>query len=234
MARKNNKQKAQESTKSKTKKKNQDNSDDDTNESSGKSSNRKETDSSLRTSKSTSESSDQSGVVKSVATSRNAKQVQRTAAQEVDAECSDESSEEWEELETNELPRNKKTQRRRQSTYTARKSTKKTKKPFRFMTAREREVMFLKEVVKLQNMRQPMIPRAAFMRLIRELVLNTGRAERISDKAFDALQTAAETYITQILQDSYMLTMHRTRITLQVKDLKLLLVLRTRTDGLFV
>ena len=85
------------------------------------------------------------------------------------------------------------------------------------------EKRFWKEVHRLQCSAQNMIPMLPFSRLVRELLQsNTMEVTKITKAAMETLQTASEMYMTQILQDAYMLTLHRGRVTLEVKDLELI------------
>lgn len=49
---------------------------------------------------------------------------------------------------------------------------------------------------------------------------------RVTGKALEALQESAEMYLTQVFEDSNLLTYHRQRCTLNVKDIKLAMYLR--------
>ncbi|XP_061390350.1 histone H3-like centromeric protein cid [Musca vetustissima] len=87
----------------------------------------------------------------------------------------------------------------------------------------QRDMMFLRDVQKLQNRTDYLIPRLPFARLIREIMLDSSRyVERITPPALEALQAASEMYVTQRLQDAYMLTLHRGRVTLDVRDMELI------------
>lgn len=86
---------------------------------------------------------------------------------------------------------------------------------------------FEKMMVKLQMSPHFMIPRAPFGRVVHEILLQRiSPAEisnfRITAGALEALQTATEMYVTQRFQDAYLLTMHRGRVTLEVRDMTLM------------
>lgn len=49
---------------------------------------------------------------------------------------------------------------------------------------------------------------------------------RITPVALAALQESSEAYITQFFEDAYACTLHRGRVTLEVKDMNLLSFLR--------
>lgn len=68
-----------------------------------------------------------------------------------------------------------------------------------------------------------------FLRLVREIIIENENAYdqwRITPTALEALQSSAEIFIVQIMEDSYLCTLHRGRVTLQPKDMKLAKYLR--------
>ncbi|XP_023162977.1 histone H3-like centromeric protein cid [Drosophila hydei] len=84
---------------------------------------------------------------------------------------------------------------------------------------------FRREVRQLQRSPNFMIPRLSFGRVVREIMLNKTHCEalsRITIGALEALQTATEMFLTQRFQDSYMMTMHRQRVTLELRDMALM------------
>nr|AVZ23164.1 Cid5 [Drosophila seriema] len=84
---------------------------------------------------------------------------------------------------------------------------------------------FKREVRQLQRTPNFMIPRLSFGRVVREIMLETSECEphfRITIGALEALQTATEMFMTQRFQDSYMMTMHRQRVTLELRDMALM------------
>lgn len=84
----------------------------------------------------------------------------------------------------------------------------------------------LREVRKYQQSTDFLIPRAPFRRLVKEIVLNVKDSIRVSTSAVDALQEATEAYITGVLGDANLCTIHAKRVTLFPKDLDLALRLR--------
>lgn len=50
--------------------------------------------------------------------------------------------------------------------------------------------------------------------------------DRITGEALGALQSSSESFLVQVLEDSYLLTLHRGRVTLTERDLRLVLYLR--------
>jgi histone H3/H4 len=83
----------------------------------------------------------------------------------------------------------------------------------------------LKEIRRLQSTVTPLIPRACLLRVVREIMNRLGLF-RISREAIEALREAAETYSTNVLNDAYMITLNRRQVTLQPRDIHLLMMLR--------
>lgn len=80
-----------------------------------------------------------------------------------------------------------------------------------------------REVCLLQKSPCFMIPRLPFGRLVREIIQqHSASTTCITRGALEALQTATEMFVTQRFQDSYLMTMHRGRVTLQVRDMALM------------
>lgn len=87
----------------------------------------------------------------------------------------------------------------------------------------------LKSIRKLQHTTNLLIPRAPFLRIVRELIEDRagGRVNmRITEMAIEALREAAECLLTSIFEDSYLLALHAKRVTLFPRDMALLLNLR--------
>nr|ARC76694.1 Cid1 [Drosophila watanabei] len=85
------------------------------------------------------------------------------------------------------------------------------------------------EIRRLRACTTPLIPRLPFSRLVKELIQrNTSSTFRITETALAALQESTELYLTQRLQDAYLLTKHRGRVTLEVRDLALMTYLMER------
>ncbi|BFG06052.1 histone H3-like centromeric protein cid [Drosophila madeirensis] len=81
------------------------------------------------------------------------------------------------------------------------------------------------EIRRLQSLPTLLLPRLPFSRLVREFmsrVTGTSCSFRITTGALEALQTSSEMYVTQRLQDAYLLTLHRQRVTLEVRDMALM------------
>lgn len=80
-----------------------------------------------------------------------------------------------------------------------------------------------REIQLLQKSACFMIPRLPFGRLVREFIQkHSPSTSCITRGALEALQTATEMFVTQRLQDSYLMTMHRGRVTLEVRDMALM------------
>ncbi|XP_073813701.1 centromere identifier [Musca autumnalis] len=97
------------------------------------------------------------------------------------------------------------------------------KKKRKQKTPMQKDLRFLRDVQKLQGSTHYLIPRLPFSRVIREIMMSVSRTvDRITPTALEALQAASEMYLTQRLQDAYMLTLHRGRVTLDVRDMQLI------------
>ncbi|KAJ6650014.1 histone H3 [Pseudolycoriella hygida] len=82
------------------------------------------------------------------------------------------------------------------------------------------------EIRHYQNSTNQMIARAPFARLIHEL--SRQYADFVfQPSALDALQEAAESYLVETLEASKMLAIHRSRVTIAPKDIKLVSKLMT-------
>nr|ARC76728.1 Cid3 [Drosophila serrata] len=80
-----------------------------------------------------------------------------------------------------------------------------------------------REIRRLRACTVPLIPRLPFARLVRELIMKyTNSQVRITESALGVLQESSELYLTHRLGDSYMLTRHRGRVTLELRDMVLM------------
>nr|ARC76765.1 Cid1 [Drosophila auraria] len=82
-----------------------------------------------------------------------------------------------------------------------------------------------REIRRLRNRTVPLIPRLPFSRLVREVLLTfSGRRIplRLTEGALQVLQESTELYLTQRFEDAYLLTHHRGRVTLEVRDMVLM------------
>lgn len=84
-----------------------------------------------------------------------------------------------------------------------------------------REIRFLQSTVHL------LIPKLPFARLVRELLLATTISDiRITREALEALHNISEIYLTYMFEDANRLALHAKRVTLQCKDIQLVMLLR--------
>ncbi|GLV41523.1 centromere identifier [Carabus blaptoides fortunei] len=86
---------------------------------------------------------------------------------------------------------------------------------------------------RLQLRTDTLIPKLAFSRLVREIIMELFPNQdvfRIQRDALKAMQESCELYLTQYFEDSYLCTMHANRKTLIIKDMQLARRLRGRQD----
>nr|ARC76743.1 Cid4 [Drosophila seguyi] len=98
----------------------------------------------------------------------------------------------------------------------------KTRRPINHRLKMEREIR------RLQAHAGLLIPRLPFSRLVREIITQLAGYEaglRVTEGALQVMQESSELYLTHRLQDSYLLTMHRGRVTLEVRDMALMALL---------
>ena len=81
----------------------------------------------------------------------------------------------------------------------------------------------LREIRKYQRSTQPLVPKAAFKRLIQEARSNLHLDCSFSKAAYEALQEACERYCVQIFNVANRIATHSKRVTLQPKDMQLAL-----------
>ncbi|KAH9589211.1 Histone H2A/H2B/H3 [Trypanosoma melophagium] len=84
----------------------------------------------------------------------------------------------------------------------------------------------LREVRRYQNSTDFLIARAPFRRLVREVVSNLKDSFRMSSTCVEALQESTELYVTSVLTDANLCTLHANRVTVYPKDIQLALRLR--------
>ncbi|XP_063226487.1 uncharacterized protein LOC134533134 [Bacillus rossius redtenbacheri] len=94
----------------------------------------------------------------------------------------------------------------------------------------------LREIKRLQNTTNLLIPRKSFQDVVRSIVLRivcqhhfTGTI-RWSVTAMEALQEAAEAYLVNFFEDALLCTLHARRVTLMVKDFELTRRMRGPND----
>lgn len=79
----------------------------------------------------------------------------------------------------------------------------------------------LREIRQYQRTTEDLIPRAAFERLVRELAQKVGPEDlRFQKSAIDALQTATETEMVRLMQDTNIAAIHAKRCTIMPKDMR--------------
>ncbi|XP_076272750.1 histone H3.3C-like [Rhynchophorus ferrugineus] len=88
----------------------------------------------------------------------------------------------------------------------------------------------LMKMQKLQSTVKLCIPKLCFARLVREIFQNFNADYRIQALALEALQEAAEWYIVNLLTDANRCCAHAGRVTLQPRDIHLVLDIRGPVD----
>lgn len=89
----------------------------------------------------------------------------------------------------------------------------------------------IRDIQKLQGTTTKCIPKLPFSRLIREILMEHTKVHmKVERAALEALQEAAEIYLTQLFEDSNLCANHAKRITLKPGDMKLALIVRGITD----
>lgn len=89
----------------------------------------------------------------------------------------------------------------------------------------------LREIKRLQNSTDNLIPRLPFARLVREILMSFNcDGYRIQRLALEALQEASEMYLTLLMEDAYRCTLHRQRLTLMPIDIQLVRLIRGMGD----
>uniref|UniRef100_A0A914BVE5 Histone H2A/H2B/H3 domain-containing protein n=1 Tax=Acrobeloides nanus TaxID=290746 RepID=A0A914BVE5_9BILA len=77
----------------------------------------------------------------------------------------------------------------------------------------------LKEIRYYQARANMLIPKAPFYRLVREIAMDLKPHVKIQGKAILALQEAAETYLTNLFEDTQLAAVHGKRVTIFPKDI---------------
>lgn len=109
----------------------------------------------------------------------------------------------------------------------------------RSRVGKKRRKVVYKEIAKLQRSTNLLIPKAPFLRLVRELMMERSRLFynrqgaplHITPTALEALREAAECYLVSVFEDAYMIALHGKRVTLMAKDITLLMSLRNHDSG---
>jgi len=79
----------------------------------------------------------------------------------------------------------------------------------------------LREIRKFQKTTELLIPKLAFLRLVREVAQDYTNAPRFQASAVDALQEAAEVYLVELFQNTLLCAVHAKRVTIMPKDIQL-------------
>ncbi|KAL0955131.1 hypothetical protein HGRIS_004044 [Hohenbuehelia grisea] len=79
----------------------------------------------------------------------------------------------------------------------------------------------LREIRRYQKSGDLFIPKVPFQRLVREIAMGFGRELRFQSSALEALQGAAEAYLTELLADVQACAIHAKRVTILVRDMRL-------------
>uniref|UniRef100_A0A915BUJ9 Histone H2A/H2B/H3 domain-containing protein n=1 Tax=Parascaris univalens TaxID=6257 RepID=A0A915BUJ9_PARUN len=89
----------------------------------------------------------------------------------------------------------------------------------------------LQQIRKLQRSTELLMPRAPFMRLVREIARQVAPKQvdlRFQANAISALQEATEAYLTLLFEDTNLAAIHAKRVTIFPKDIQI--VRRIRGD----
>lgn len=98
-----------------------------------------------------------------------------------------------------------------------------TKKKYKFKP----RTVALREIRKYQKSTEPIIPKAPFARVVREIIDNVSdNVTRVEAVALDALRDATEDLATSLFQDGVLCHVHAKRVTLKPVDLTLAMRLR--------
>jgi len=83
----------------------------------------------------------------------------------------------------------------------------------------------LQEIKRIQKCVHPLIPKLPFQRLVREVTQDAISTEsdgfRFQGSALEVLQAAAEQYLTEVFEQTNLLSIHAKRVTIQPKDVQL-------------
>lgn len=93
----------------------------------------------------------------------------------------------------------------------------------RVRRAHKKGALALKEIRRYQKSTELLIPKAPFMRLLREVAQSVAEAPdlRFKQGAIEAAQEAAEAYLVGLFEDAQLAAIHARRVTIMVKDVLL-------------
>ena len=80
---------------------------------------------------------------------------------------------------------------------------------------------WIKEVQAMQESPGFMIPRAPFRLLVREIAQDYGYGFKFTVECFNALQTASEEHVTEVMAKANLQCIHRGRSTIEPKDMQM-------------
>lgn len=88
----------------------------------------------------------------------------------------------------------------------------------------------IRDIIRLQKSTDLLIPKLPFSRVVRELIQQQNMREqmRLTPAALEALRESAESYLTYVFSDANSIVRNRGQVTLQPKDIQLLMYLRGR------
>ena len=89
----------------------------------------------------------------------------------------------------------------------------------------------LREIRKYQTSTETLIPKRSFQRLVKEVMENECRErdilpKKVTSECLLALQCSTEQYVTELFQQSQRAAFHGKRITIQPKDMKIVIDFR--------
>ncbi|XP_055371434.1 uncharacterized protein LOC129605594 [Condylostylus longicornis] len=89
----------------------------------------------------------------------------------------------------------------------------------------------LYEIRKYQATTSNLIPKLPFSKLIKQIIGEYSDTNmRVTPAALEAIQESAEIYLTVFFEDAYRCALHRGRVTLIIKDMELVRILRGVND----
>ena len=96
------------------------------------------------------------------------------------------------------------------------------KKPHRYRPG----TVALREIRRYQKSTELLLRKLPFQRLVREIAQDHRNDLRFQSAAIEALQTAAEAYLTTLFEDANLCCIHAKRVTVMPKDIKLAMRIR--------
>ena len=91
------------------------------------------------------------------------------------------------------------------------------KKPHRYRPG----TVALREIRKYQKSTELLIRKAPFQRLVKEIAIDFKSDLQMQSTALLALQEASEAYLVRLFEDTNECAMHRERVTIMPKDMRL-------------